>query len=146
MKDINVTLGGCAFWHAVISIKKSPGEGKNALLAALSVMDLKHVVVVDDDIDINDPADVEWAIATRVRHDHHIAVAPFHVGRIVDVDVVIDHDDVFQIHHRQRGKNALLAALSVMDLKHVVVADDDIDINDPAEWAIATRACRATAM
>jgi 2,5-furandicarboxylate decarboxylase 1 len=37
--DINVTLGGCAFWHAVISIKKAPGDGKNALLAALSVMD-----------------------------------------------------------------------------------------------------------
>ena len=54
VKDINVTLGGCAFWHAVISIKKAPGDGKNALLAALSVMDLKHVVVVDDDIDVND--------------------------------------------------------------------------------------------
>ena len=48
VKDINVTLGGCAFWHAVISIKKQPGEGKNALLAALSVMDLKHVVVVSN--------------------------------------------------------------------------------------------------
>ena len=67
VKDINVTLGGCAFWHAVISIKKQPGEGKNALLAALSVMDLKHVVVVDDDIDVNDPTEVEWAIATRVQ-------------------------------------------------------------------------------
>ena len=40
VKDINVTLGGCAFWHAVISIKKQPCEGKNALLAALSVMDV----------------------------------------------------------------------------------------------------------
>src|SRR6266516_4362315 len=27
VKEINVTLGGCAFWHAVISIKKHPGEG-----------------------------------------------------------------------------------------------------------------------
>ena len=43
VKDINVTFGGCAFWHAVISIRKQPGEAKNALLAALSVMDLKHV-------------------------------------------------------------------------------------------------------
>jgi 2,5-furandicarboxylate decarboxylase 1 len=74
VKDINVTLGGCAFWHAVISIKKSPGEGKNALLAALSVMDLKHVVVVDDDIDIFDPMDVEWAIATRVQGDKDIMI------------------------------------------------------------------------
>src|ERR1700722_4117909 len=74
VKDINVTLGGCAFWHAVISIKKQPGEGKNALLAALSVMDLKHVVVVDDDIDIFDPMDVEWAIATRVQGDKDVMI------------------------------------------------------------------------
>jgi 2,5-furandicarboxylate decarboxylase 1 len=74
VKDINVTLGGCAFWHAVISIKKQPGEAKNALLAALSVMDLKHVVVVDDDIDVNDPTDVEWAIATRVQGDRDVMI------------------------------------------------------------------------
>ncbi|HEX6006924.1 MAG TPA: UbiD family decarboxylase, partial [Burkholderiales bacterium] len=72
VKDINVTLGGCAFWHAVVSIRKQAGEGKNALLAALSVMDLKHVVVVDDDIDVFDPTDVEWAIATRVQADRDV--------------------------------------------------------------------------
>src|SRR6267154_5815436 len=76
VKDITVTLGGCAFWHAVISIKKAPGDGKNALLAALSVMDLKHVVVVDDDIDVNDPTDVEWAIATRVQGDKDVVIIP----------------------------------------------------------------------
>src|SRR5262252_3002175 len=76
VKDINVTLGGRAFWHAVISIRKQAGEGKNALLAALSVMDLKHVVVVDDDIDIFDPNDVEWAIATRVQGDRDVFIIP----------------------------------------------------------------------
>jgi 2,5-furandicarboxylate decarboxylase 1 len=76
VKDINVTLGGCAFWHAVISIRKQAGEGKNALLAALSVMDLKHVVVVDDDIDVFNATDVEWAIATRVQGDRDVIVIP----------------------------------------------------------------------
>src|SRR3954469_14948714 len=76
VKDINVTLGGCAFWHAIVSIRKQAGEGKNALLAALSVMDLKHVVVVDDDIDVNNPMDVEWAIATRVQADRDVFVIP----------------------------------------------------------------------
>src|SRR3954470_11913667 len=74
VSDINVTIGGCAMWHAVISIKKQPGEAKNALLAALSVMDLKHVVVVDDDIDIFDPTEVEWAIATRVQGDKDVMI------------------------------------------------------------------------
>ena len=76
VKDINVTLGGRAFWHAIISIKKQAGEGKNALLAALSVMDLKHVVVVDDDIDVFNPVEVEWAIATRVQGDRDVLIIP----------------------------------------------------------------------
>ena len=82
--DINVTLGGCAFWHAVISIRKQAGEGKNALLAALSVMDLKHVVVVDDDIDVFNGADVEWAIATRVQADRDIVVVSNARGKPLD--------------------------------------------------------------
>src|SRR5262252_8170911 len=84
VKDINVTLGGCAFWHAVISIKKQPGEAKNALLAALSVMDLKHVVVVDDDIDVFDPTDVEWAIATRVQGDRDVMIVGNARGKPLD--------------------------------------------------------------
>lgn len=84
VRDINVTLGGCAFWHAVISIRKQSGEGKNALLAALSVMDLKHVVVVDDDIDVFDPMDVEWAIATRVQGDRDLVVVSHARGKPLD--------------------------------------------------------------
>ena len=76
VKDINVTLGGRAFWHAVISIRKRAGEGKNALLAALSVMDLKHVVVVDEDIDVFNGTEVEWAIATRVQGDRDVIIIP----------------------------------------------------------------------
>lgn len=76
VKDINVTLGGCGFWHAIVSIKKQAGESKNALLAALSVMNMKHVVVVDDDIDVFNPTDVEWAIATRVQGDRDVIVIP----------------------------------------------------------------------
>ena len=76
LKDINVTLGGCGFWHAIVSIRKQAGEGKNALLAALTAQDIKHVVVVDDDIDVHDATDVEWAIATRVQGDQDVIVVP----------------------------------------------------------------------
>jgi 2,5-furandicarboxylate decarboxylase 1 len=84
VKDINVTLGGCAFWHAVISIKKQAGEAKNAILAALSVMDLKHVVIVDDDIDVFNPMDVEWAIATRVQADRDVLIVTNARGKPLD--------------------------------------------------------------
>ena len=94
VKDINVTLGGRAFWHAVISIKKQAGEGKNALLAALSVMDLKHIVIVDDDIDVFNPTEVEWAIATRVQGDRDVIIIPGARAKPLDPSLYITHGQV----------------------------------------------------
>jgi 2,5-furandicarboxylate decarboxylase 1 len=71
---INVTPGGCCHWHIVASIKKVPGDGKNAIMAMLSIADIKHVTVVDDDIDVFDPVDVEWAVATRVQADRDVVI------------------------------------------------------------------------
>jgi 2,5-furandicarboxylate decarboxylase 1 len=71
---VNITPGGCCHWHAIIAIKPLPGDGKNAMMAALSVADMKHVVVVDDDIDIFDGMDVEWALATRVQADKDVMI------------------------------------------------------------------------
>jgi 2,5-furandicarboxylate decarboxylase 1 len=71
--EINVTMGGCGLWHAIVSIKKQAGEGKNAVMAALST-GLKYVVIVDDDIDVNDPTEVDWAIAMRVQADRDVTI------------------------------------------------------------------------
>jgi 2,5-furandicarboxylate decarboxylase 1 len=71
---INVTPGGCCHWHIVAAIKKQAGDGKNAILALLSIADIKHVTVVDDDIDVFDPTDVEWAVATRVQADRDVLI------------------------------------------------------------------------
>jgi len=73
---INVTPGGCCHWHIVASIKKAPGDGKNAIMALLSIADIKHVTIVDDDIDVFDPVDVEWAVATRVQADRDVLIVP----------------------------------------------------------------------
>ncbi|HWP56891.1 MAG TPA: UbiD family decarboxylase [Candidatus Acidoferrales bacterium] len=71
---IHVTPGGCCHWHIIAAIKKQPGDGKNAILALLSIADIKHVIVTDDDIDIFDPVDVEWAVATRVQADRDVVI------------------------------------------------------------------------
>ncbi len=71
---VNITPGGCCHWHAVIAIRGLPGDGKNAILAALSVADMKHVTIVDSDIDVFDPMDVEWAVATRVQADEDVLI------------------------------------------------------------------------
>ncbi|MFD1040263.1 UbiD family decarboxylase [Virgibacillus byunsanensis] len=71
VKAVHLTMAAAARLHAVIQIeKKSEGDAKQALMAAFaSDKDLKHAVVVDDDVDLFDASDVEWAIATRCQAD-----------------------------------------------------------------------------
>jgi 2,5-furandicarboxylate decarboxylase 1 len=72
---INITPGGTCFFHAVIAINGRVGDGKQTLHAAFSADDFKQVIVVDDDIDVFDPLEVEWAVATRVQADTDVVIA-----------------------------------------------------------------------
>ena len=74
--NVNVTPGGASWLHAVVQIvKQTPEDGKKAIEAAFRGHgSLKHVWVVDDDIDIFDPNDVEWAVATRFQADRGLVV------------------------------------------------------------------------
>jgi UbiD family decarboxylase len=76
VQNVILTQGGCGYLHAVVQIRKSTeGDAKNAIMAAFAAhTSLKHVVVVDDDIDITCPEDVEFAIATRVRADKDVMI------------------------------------------------------------------------
>ncbi|MEM1674471.1 MAG: UbiD family decarboxylase [Candidatus Bathyarchaeia archaeon] len=76
VKAVNLTMGGCGWLHAVISIEKQvEGDSKNALLAAFAAHpSLKHAIVVDSDINIFNPEEVEWAIATRFQADEDLIV------------------------------------------------------------------------
>lgn len=78
IKDIRLTIGGTARHHAVVSIRKRHEyEARNILLSLLSShVGVKHAVVVDEDIDIDDPLQVEWAINTRVQADRDVIVLP----------------------------------------------------------------------
>lgn len=82
VRDVHLTsISGCRF-HAFVSInKKSEGDGKSAIIAALaSNKDVKHVVVVDEDVDIFKKDDVEWAIATRVQASKDVVIIPGALG------------------------------------------------------------------
>ncbi len=72
--------------HAVLQVKKSTqGDAKNAIMAAFAAhTSLKHVVVVDEDINPFDPEEVEFAIATRVRGDRDILVVTGTRGSSLD--------------------------------------------------------------
>ena len=85
-KDVYITPGGCSWLHAVVQIKKkNPDDGKKALEAAFKGhKSLKHCVVVDEDINIYDPHDVEWAIATRFQANRDAVIIPNQQGSSLD--------------------------------------------------------------
>jgi 2,5-furandicarboxylate decarboxylase 1 len=56
--------------------QRYPGEARNAIAAVFgSVADIKHVFVVDDDIDVFDDDQLDWALATRFQADRDIVIA-----------------------------------------------------------------------
>ncbi len=62
--------------HVRISMRqRSPGEARNAIAAAFGcIADIKHVFVMDDDIDVYSDQQVEWALATRFQADRDLVV------------------------------------------------------------------------
>ena len=84
--DVRLTAGGSSWLHAAVRIRKKREEdAKNAMEAAFRGHgSLKQVVVVDEDIDIEDPHAVEWAVATRVQMDKDLSIRPGEYGSSLD--------------------------------------------------------------
>ena len=81
VQDVEMTAGGLHRFHAVISVRKTnpqhEGFQRNAILAAFGTLkDLDLVIAVDDDIDIRDPNDVEYALAMRMEASKDLFIVP----------------------------------------------------------------------
>ena len=81
VQDVEMTAGGLHRFHAVISVKKTntmqEGLQRNAILAAFGTLkDLDLVIAVDEDIDIQDPNDVEYALAMRMEASKDLFIVP----------------------------------------------------------------------
>lgn len=76
VKNVTTTIGSRNYFHAVVQIeKRTEGDAKNAILAALSANpSLKGVIVVDEDIDIFSYEDIDYAIATRFQPDKGLVI------------------------------------------------------------------------
>ena len=84
--DVRLTRGGTCRYHLVIKIdKKSNGEPKNIIMGAFGGhYDVKQVVVVDQDVSIDDPHEIEWAIATRFQADRDLIMVSGAQGSKLD--------------------------------------------------------------
>ena len=86
VRDVRLTRGGTCRYHLAVQIEKvSEGEPKNIIMGAFAGhYDVKQVVVVDTDVDIDDPNEIEWAIATRFQADRDLVVVSGAQGSKLD--------------------------------------------------------------
>ncbi|KTC88736.1 UbiD family decarboxylase [Fluoribacter dumoffii] len=84
--DLRLTPGGLGRYHMAIKMKKTQmGEAKNVICCALGChYDIKFVVVVDEDIDIDDSNQIEWAVATRFQAERDLVVVHGALGSKLD--------------------------------------------------------------
>ena len=86
VRDVRLTRGGTCRYHLAVKVdKKSQGEPKNIIMGAFGGhYDIKQVVVVDMDVNIDDQTEIEWAVATRFQVDRDLVVVSGAQGSKLD--------------------------------------------------------------
>lgn len=127
-KNVLVTMGGGSWLHGIVQIKKqNPDDGKKAIEAALAGhKSMKHVIVVEDDVDIYDPIAVEWAIATRFQAHQDSIMLTDQPGSSLDPSG--DHSGK-KTKTTKVGLDATIPA-EVDPGKYVKVRYEEVDLND----------------
>ncbi|MHA1577778.1 MAG: UbiD family decarboxylase [Candidatus Thorarchaeota archaeon] len=84
--DVNITPGGASWLHIAIKVrKKNEDDGLKTLEAAFAGhRSAKHVFVYDEDIDIYNEVEREWAFATRFQGDIDMLIFDKEPGSSLD--------------------------------------------------------------
>lgn len=81
VKAINIMLCGNYLSCAIAIRKQYELEVKNALMMAFATFKfLKNCYIVDEDVDVFNPSDIFWAMATRMRAETGIMTVPNSMG------------------------------------------------------------------
>ena len=94
LKAVYLDHGGCGFYGVVVQVKKDrAGIAKAAIKETFKAFEpLQRVVAVDEDVNLYDPNDVNWAITTRFNPDRDLIILPNQVGHILNPMVKLDPD------------------------------------------------------
>lgn len=100
-------------FSAIVQIERdNPGQPKNIAMAAMTAhINIKQVIVVDQDINIYDPAEVVWALTNRVDWGKDIFIVPSSQGHEMDptadqrgVHTKIGIDATYKRERREYGE------------------------------------------
>jgi 2,5-furandicarboxylate decarboxylase 1 len=139
VSDVHLSIGGVGRYHLYVRLRKThEGQPKNVMLCAFGAhYDIKQVVVVDDDVEVHDPQQVEWAVATRFQADRDLVVISGAQGSVLDPSTTVASgaDDGVAPAHLQgiSAKMGLDATRPVSYHEHVftkvrIPGEDTVDL------------------
>lgn len=101
--DVHLSVGGVGRYHLYVKFRKQrEGEPRNVILGAFGThYDIKQVTVVDEDVDVHDPQQVEWAVATRFQADRDLIVIAGAQGSVLDPSTTVGQGEAVAPPHLQ---------------------------------------------
>jgi 2,5-furandicarboxylate decarboxylase 1 len=151
IKDVYFPHGGCGFYHAVVQIsQKRAGFAQLAVLSAFAAFPpLKMVTVVDEDVDIRNASEVEWAMATRLDPTTGVITVPAVFGH--GLNPTFPNYFGAKIGFNATHPFPKTYSYERVRLKEYAVDELDIEIPDPVsatrslvnKWTAAERASSA---
>jgi UbiD family decarboxylase len=86
VRDVRVTAGSSHWFNAVVQVDRNKQFDPESVFQACfkGHGSLKNCTIVDDDIDIDNPNDVEFAVTTRSQFDKNLYLYPKQQGSSLD--------------------------------------------------------------
>ena len=92
--------------------RDNPGTPRNLALAAMSAhINVRNVIVVDRDVDIHEPSEIQWALTNRVHWLDDVFTVPGAQGHEMDpvadqrgVGVKVGIDATYKRERREYGE------------------------------------------
>jgi 4-hydroxy-3-polyprenylbenzoate decarboxylase len=128
---VNVTPHSGGHLHCVVAVNKPDDSyGKRVGLAVLALRGVKLVTVVDEDVDVFDPGQVEWATTTRVDFAKDVEIINW-----TTIDPSAAADD--RMHELTRGPKMIIDATRARSATFPLEAKPPADVIERVarDWA-----------
>ncbi len=82
---VNPVLAAGGRVHLRVSLRNPPpGQARAAISALFTISGIRNITIVDDDIDVFNDEEVEWAMSTRMRADRDVMIGSGFPGYYTD--------------------------------------------------------------
>lgn len=121
--DVHIPPYGNGFLALIQIDRDNPGTPKNLAMAAMAAhINIRNVVVIDRDVDMFEPSEIQWAITNRVHWEDDVFTVPGGQGHEMDptadqrgIGTKVGIDATYKRERREYGTRVAYAPVNLSD-------------------------------